>query len=147
MKKMDESKPKTGPLSSSARQIHIDTLGNNSCNMTYRKLFIDSHFFRELLPQHIDRPNSAMHGTAPRCGIGPAWLTPHVSLHYHAGMQSFLTSSLVLRWLRRGALTLAAGLCLGLAACGGTMSTSDGSSSGSGITVFGDIDANVSRTR
>lgn len=115
--------------------------------MTYRKLFIDSYFFRELLPRHIDRPNSAMHGTAPRCGIGSAWLSPHVSLHYHAGMQSFLTPSLVLRWLRRAALTLAAGLCLGLTACGGTMPTSDGSSSGSGITVFGDIDANISRTR
>ena len=44
-------------------------------------------------------------------------------------------------------LFLALALCLGLTACGGTMSTSDGSSSGSGITVFGDIDANVSRSR
>lgn len=115
--------------------------------MTYRKLFVDSLFFRELLPQHIDRPNPAMHGTASHCGIGAVSLSSHVSLHYHARMQAFLTSSPVLRWLRRAALTLAAGLCLGLTACGGTMSTSDGSSSGSGITVFGDIDANVSRTR
>ena len=40
-------------------------------------------------------------------------------------------------------------LSLGLAACGGTMPSASGSSgsSGSGITVYGDIDANVSHTR
>ncbi|WP_370679234.1 hypothetical protein [Comamonas sp. GB3 AK4-5] len=62
-------------------------------------------------------------------------------------MQSLFASPISLRWLRRGALTLAAGLCLALTACGGTMASNAGSSSGSGITVFGDIDANASRTR
>lgn len=54
--------------------------------------------------------------------------------------------------LRRLLFTTATLLCLGLSACGGTMpgaSSSSGSSgsSGNGITVFGDIDANVSHTR
>ena len=51
--------------------------------------------------------------------------------------------------LRRLLFTTAALLCLGLSACGGTMpSASNGSgSSGSGITVFGEIDAGVSHTR
>ncbi|MBP7352155.1 hypothetical protein [Comamonas sp. UBA7528] len=48
--------------------------------------------------------------------------------------------------LRRLLFTTATLLCLGLSACGGTM-PSTSSSSGSGITVFGDIDANVSHTR
>ena len=42
-------------------------------------------------------------------------------------------------------LFLALALCLGLTACGGTMPSS--SSSGSGITVFGDIDMGVTRQR
>lgn len=46
---------------------------------------------------------------------------------------------------RRLIATTAALLCLGLTACGGTMPSS--SSSGSGITVFGDIDASVTHTR
>lgn len=50
--------------------------------------------------------------------------------------------------LRRLLFTSATVLCLGLSACGGTMpSSSSSGSSGSGITVFGDIDASVSRTR
>lgn len=48
--------------------------------------------------------------------------------------------------LRRLLFTTATLLCLGLSACGGTMPSASGSS-GSGITVFGDIDANVSHTR
>lgn len=48
-------------------------------------------------------------------------------------------------------IATAAALCLGLTACGGTMpassSGSSASSSGSGITVFGEIDASVGRTR
>ncbi|MDH0047421.1 hypothetical protein [Comamonas terrigena] len=51
--------------------------------------------------------------------------------------------------LRRLLFTTATLLCLGLSACGGTMpgASSSSGSSGSGITVFGDIDANVSHTR
>lgn len=53
--------------------------------------------------------------------------------------------------LRRLLFTTATVLCLGLSACGGTMpSTSSSGSSGSsgnGITVFGEIDTSVSRTR
>ena len=48
--------------------------------------------------------------------------------------------------LRRLLFTTATLLCLGLSACGGTMPNTS-SSSGSGITVFGDIDANVSHSR
>ena len=47
-------------------------------------------------------------------------------------------------------IAAATALCLGLTACGGTLpaaSSSGASSSGSGITVFGDIDASVGRTR
>ena len=51
--------------------------------------------------------------------------------------------------LRRLLFTTATLLCLGLSACGGTMpgASSSSGSSGNGITVFGDIDANVSHTR
>ncbi|MEG2046354.1 MAG: hypothetical protein RR100_05840 [Comamonas sp.] len=51
--------------------------------------------------------------------------------------------------LQRFLYTATAVLCLGLSACGGTMPSASNSSgsSGSGITVFGEIDANVSHTR
>ena len=48
---------------------------------------------------------------------------------------------------QRLVLTATTLLCLGLAGCGGTMPASSSSSSGSGIEVFGEIDAGISRTR
>ena len=50
--------------------------------------------------------------------------------------------------LRRLLIATTTVLSLALSACGGTMpSSSSSGSSGSGITVFGDIDANISHSR